>query len=33
MVQGISILIRETAVLLGAEAGDVYDEESRPRIG
>jgi len=33
MVQGASILIREVAVLRGADLGDVYDEDARPRIG
>jgi TRAP-type mannitol/chloroaromatic compound transport system permease small subunit len=33
MVQGVSVVIRETAVLRGADLGEVYDEDSRPRIG
>lgn len=33
MVQGVSMIIREVAVLRGADLGDAYDEESRPRIG
>lgn len=33
MVQGVSILIREVAVLRGVDLGDVYDEGARPRIG
>jgi TRAP-type mannitol/chloroaromatic compound transport system permease small subunit len=33
MMQGVSLMIREVAVLRGVELGDVYDEESRPRIG
>ncbi len=33
MLQGLSVLIRETAVLRGADLGDFYDDDSRPRIG
>jgi TRAP-type mannitol/chloroaromatic compound transport system permease small subunit len=33
MLQGVSLLIREAAVLRGIDLGDVYSEESRPRIG
>lgn len=33
MLQGVSIMIRETAVLQGIDLDDTYDEESRPRIG
>jgi TRAP-type mannitol/chloroaromatic compound transport system permease small subunit len=33
MLQGVAILIRETAVLRGADLDDHYDEEARPRIG
>jgi TRAP-type mannitol/chloroaromatic compound transport system permease small subunit len=33
VAQGVSLMIREVAVLRGKDLGDVYDEESRPRIG
>lgn len=33
MLQGVSILIRESAILQGADLQDVYDDDSRPRIG
>jgi TRAP-type mannitol/chloroaromatic compound transport system permease small subunit len=33
MIQGISILIRETAVLQGIDVDEGGEEESRPRIG
>ncbi len=33
MIQGVSIMIRETAVLRGIDLDDTYEEESRPRIG
>ena len=33
MGQGLSLIIREIAVIRGKDGGDVYDEESRPRIG
>jgi TRAP-type mannitol/chloroaromatic compound transport system permease small subunit len=33
ILQGVSICIREVAVLRGQDLGDVYDQESRPRIG
>ncbi|MFB6250027.1 MAG: TRAP transporter small permease subunit [Salinibacter sp.] len=33
MVQGISVLIRETAVLLGADLEEFYKKDAWPRIG
>jgi TRAP-type mannitol/chloroaromatic compound transport system permease small subunit len=33
MAQGVSLLIREIAVLRGYEVTDPAEEESRPRIG
>ncbi len=33
MVQGVSIIIRETVVLRGADVEEDAEEESRPRIG
>lgn len=33
IIQGVSLSIREVAVLRGKDLGDVYDDGSRPRIG